>query len=86
MSNEIKQKWQEVSIARQNANTNSKNADTEYKKYLNEKANTKIKEFDADLKAEYPGLWNTVGKILNDFIGLGDDDKGDKLYRTVKEH
>jgi hypothetical protein len=44
----------------------------------------KIEEFKANLQSEYPGASNLVGKLFNDFIGLGDSDKGEKLYRTVK--
>jgi hypothetical protein len=44
----------------------------------------KIEEFKANLQSEYPGAHNIIGKLFNDFIGLGDSDKGEKLYRTVK--
>lgn len=85
MSENIKQKWKELKIAQQNADTNSKNADTNYKNYLQGVQKNKIEEFKADLQSEYPGVWNTIGKVINDFIGLGDDDKGDKNYRTVEQ-
>jgi len=45
---------------------------------------TKIEEFKANLQSEYPQAGQIIGKLFNDFIGLGDTDKGDKLYRTIK--
>lgn len=85
ISESIKQKWNDLKIAQQNANTNSKNADTGYVNYLQSVQKNKIEEFRADLQSEYPGVWNTVGKAINDFIGIGDEDKGDKNYRTVEQ-
>jgi len=87
----IKQKWEEIKIAQQNADSNTSNAVTNAQNAsINQQnadqnvLNTKIKEFEANLKSEYPTIWNVVGKTLNDFIGLGDNDKGEHLYRTVK--
>lgn len=45
---------------------------------------TRIEEFKANLQSEYPGSSQIIGKVFNDFIGLGDNDKGNKLYRVVK--
>lgn len=85
MSENIKQKWRELKIAQQNADANSKNADTNYINYLQNVQKNKIEEFKADLQSEYPGVWNTIGKVINDFIGIGDNDKGNKNYRTVEQ-
>lgn len=72
MNEGIKQKWKEISIAQQNANTNAKNADTGYYNYLVNQRNTLIKEFEANLKAEYPNTSSMMGRLLNDFIGLSE--------------
>lgn len=84
MDEGIKQKWREISIAQQNANSNSKNADTGYYNYLLNVRNTKIKEFEANLRAEYPNTSSVFGRMMNDFIGLGEtNENAGKLHRNI---
>jgi hypothetical protein len=68
MSENIKQKWNDLKIAQQNADTNSKNADTNYKNYLQNEVKNKIEEFKANIQSEYPGIQNTMGKAINDLM------------------
>jgi len=66
----ILQKWEEV---QQNWNR----LDLEGKKI-------EVEKFKANLQSEYPGAWNTIGKMMNDIIGMGQPEGNVELHRRIK--
>ena len=70
----VKQKWEEIKIQWKNANTNERNAITN--------------ETENELKAKYPSLMNTAGRIMNNGInGIFNmlDEIGMNMYETEKK-
>lgn len=65
----IKQQWRDLEIKLQNANST-------------ERAN-EINEFKANLSSEYPGVTNTIGKVFNDLLGIGQSEENDQLHKKV---
>ena len=68
--NKILQEWQKLII------------DTE--RLDNEQKKVKIEEFKANLSSEYQGVSNVLGKMMNDFIGLGKTEENKELHNRVK--
>ena len=95
MSASIKQKWKELEIAKQNADAATRNADTNYRNYVNEIFKTKLQDFKTNIDAEYPSVWNVVGKVFNDGIvnleslfGKNEEyyDKSKQTKKTTKNY
>ena len=95
MSESIKQKWKDLEIAKQNADSATRNADTNYRNYVNEVLKKNLQDFKTNIEAEYPSVWNVVGKIFNDGIvnleslfGKNEEyyDKSKQTIKTTKNY